>query len=137
MSKEKLSKIYSPAEVKRKRRTVGAAAAMTVAAGLLLAAVSGRASGDDKIQPPRNTDETTICEVSAGKQSFVFGAGDGVDSAVHMINGSGSGETDTCWPEAKKAVEEELNGYQPQFDQQIYIPLEVTPIDDSRVHKKS
>lgn len=110
----------------RKKITMGAAGA--VGALLLLAAAQKPNSEPDRVQ---TADELQACIPSEETQVFEFTSDTpGKNSAIHSIEGSGAGETDSCWSEAESIVDEALRVHGdavPSIGETIVIPRSIEP----------
>jgi hypothetical protein len=118
---------------KRVMRGILGAGTAVVVAGTLS---SGKLFGSDTEPPttPPTPDELTVC-IPEGSQQFTFEAGQGEDNAIHAIEGSGQGESDPCWSEAKQAVEGALSRDMPQYHETITIPQRVVPDPSKTAHQ--
>ncbi len=118
---------YTKAEVKRNRMKVVSGALGGLAAVSALFLLAPR-PGAEPAQKHMTRDEATTCELSPETMEFTFNAGDGINSAVVAVPGSGNGEGDACFSETKEAVEHALHGDTPLAGQTIMIPKEVHPV---------
>ncbi len=77
-----------------------------------------------------------VCLPSEETHEFVFDrVGQGVNDAIHDIEGSGEGEGAECWEDAKAIVDKELNkqnpyGPTPENGETIEIPNSITLVDN-------
>lgn len=109
----------------RRRNVAAVAGGLLLSAGLLFALVP---RSNATPEPKPNRDQATTCEPSTETQKFTFHVGEGVNDAVFAIEGSGKGEGDPCWSEAKDAVVKAVGGYDPKVGQQIVEPKSFHPV---------
>lgn len=117
---------YTPEEIQQHRYKVKKIAAGIFGAGIAALLVTPRTSAEPELKLTR--DEATICEIGTATQHITFQPGDGRNTAIVAIKGSGDGIGDPCWSEAYHAVDKALEGREPQYDQTIEIPAEVHPV---------